>query len=134
MFKEFSVNNHVVHLHTVMFVCNILIPETVIIVPVIYRLSMNYLHRFSFNFMDLSIWFSVKVSLATFYFRFNLEIRNVLFLFKDFCALSVTFTLLHSLKHSLCHRESALFIVIIINSIPSENSHKLFFVFNNFVL
>lgn len=54
--------------------CKVLIPEAIVVVPVVNWLSMSSFNSTTLNFVNLGIGFPVKVSLAAFNFWLNLEL------------------------------------------------------------
>ena len=90
MLQEFSVYYHIVVLHTLVLVFNVLSPETIVIVIVINRLDEESFFWLSFNLMDLCIWLSVEVGHATFNLGLYLKLRYIHFSFEDFSTLLFT--------------------------------------------
>jgi hypothetical protein len=112
MFKELSVNNHIVCFQTQMFVSYVFVPKSVIIIIVIYRLSVRCFLFNSLYFMDFSVRLSIEISHTTFYFWLDLEITDRHFLFQDARSLLSTFITFHTRKHSLSNSHFSLFFAV----------------------
>ena len=105
MLEELSVYYHIILFQTEVFISDVFVPKSIIVIIVIYWLSM---WCFLFNclyLMNFSVRLSVKISHATLYLWLYLEITNCHFLFQDACSFFFAFVTFHASKHSFsdCH-------------------------------
>ena len=94
-----------------MFILNVLRPEPVIIVEIVYWLHVRYFFLDCFNFVNFRVGLTIKICHTAFNLRLNLEIGNVHFLFQDARSLLFSLFALHAVYHLLSNRNLLLFIV-----------------------
>ena len=131
MFEELSVYYHIILFQTEMFVSDVFVPKSIIVIIVIYWLRVRC---FLFNclyFMNFSIGLSVEISHATLNLRFHLEITNCHFLFQDACSFFSAFVTFHTSKHSLRNSHITLFLTV--HTSIKQLSNVLIF-FHNLVI
>lgn len=73
MFEELPVDDVVVRLHFAVLVRNVLIPEAVIVVPVVHGLGEGHLSGVSLDIFHLCVGLPVEVSLAALDLGLDLE-------------------------------------------------------------
>ena len=101
MFEEFPVRDESRLLHAVVFVCQVVIPETIIIVPVVNGLCIAIFVVFSDAFVHLSIWLPVEISLNSLHFSIDLILSNLLLLVHDVKTFLLSVSIVHLGEHSL---------------------------------
>lgn len=101
MFKVLAVGDHASALHSLLFHLDVLVPEAIIVVPVVDCLRLTHLVLLCLNIVNLSVRLAVEISLHSFDFSINLEVLNVLLLIHDLHALTLAILLIHRCENSL---------------------------------
>ena len=89
MLKEFAVEDQAALLHPRVTVGQVIVPEAVIVVPVVDRLHKSGLNSTAFRFVDRGVLRPVEVSLDIFDLRLYLEFADALLLVDNLEALSL---------------------------------------------
>ena len=114
VFEELAVEDKSTLLHVPVSVCQVLVPEPVFVVPIVYRLHECSFCWLTFNLIQLCILLSMEVSLGRLDLRFYLELTNVLLLVEDLIPFSSAFSLTFISCQKICYGgELILFFFIV---------------------
>lgn len=105
MLKELSIDDKASCLHTLHPVVEVLIPETIVVVPIIHHLHVLTLPRLSLNVVHFRIGLAVEVNLASLCLWLNIESSDVLLLVQNNSPLLLSLiVIVKRSKHSVSNR------------------------------
>lgn len=104
MFEEFPVRDEARLLHAAMFVGQVIVPEAIIVVPVVNRLCVAIFVVLSDAFVHLSIRNPVEVSLDSLNLSIDLIVSNLLLFVHDGSTFRLSEIVVHLGKDLLRNR------------------------------
>ena len=101
MFEVFAICDHASALHSILSHDQVLVPEAIIVVPIVYCLWLPHLILLRLNVVHFCVRFAVEIGLHGFDFSINLEVLDVLLFIHDLHAFTFPVLLVHGGEDTL---------------------------------
>ena len=101
MFEVLAISDHASALHSFLSHDQVLVPEAIVIVPIVYSLRLPHLVLFCLDIVHFCVGLAVEIGLNGFDFSIYLEVFDVLLFIHDLHALAFPVLLVHGGEDAL---------------------------------